>query len=99
MIEKQHRSENCRLPFGLLINKLKKNKADKSGTEAAAASTSLPSDAFLLGLRSSTIRTNSSTENTKQFEQICFPSNEIRPYNSSPYNKGELVNSKVQEIY
>ena len=46
MIEKQHRSENCRLPFGLLINKLKKNEADKSGTEAGAASTSLPSDAF-----------------------------------------------------
>ena len=83
----------------IVVYKLKENEADKSGTEAAAASTSLPSDAFLLGLRSSTVRTHSSTENTKQFEEICFPSNKIRPCDSSPYNKGELVNSKVQEIY
>lgn len=65
VIEKQPRSENCRPAFGLLINKLKKNEADKSGIEAAAPSVSLPSDEFLLGPRSSATRTHSSNDNTK----------------------------------
>ena len=72
---KQYHSGNCCPAFGRhsLINKLKKdNEADKHGMEAAAASTSLPLDASLVSLRSSTTRTHSSTGNTKQFEQICF---------------------------
>ena len=88
---KQYHSGNCCPAFGRhsLINKLKKdNEADKHGMEAAAASTSLPLDASLVSLRSSTTRTHSSTGNTKQFEQICLFCGEICPCNSSPYNKG-----------
>ena len=90
---KQHGSGHCRLAFGghPLINKLKKdNEADKSGTEAAAASTSFPSDASVLSARSSTTRTCSTTGNIKQCEQICFVCNEIRPCDSSAYNGCEL---------
>ena len=88
---KKHRSGSCRLAFGKhsLINKLKKdNEADKPGTEVASASTLLPSDATLLNPRST--RTRSSTRNTKQFEQICFVCNEIRPCDSNAYNEGKL---------
>ena len=90
---KQHCSGNCCPAFERhsSINKLKKdNEADKLGTEAAAASTLLPSDASLLGPRSSTTTTHSSTGNRKLFEQICFVYNEIRPCNSTAYNEGEL---------
>ena len=87
----QYRSGNCILAFGIpaLINKMKKdNKVGESSVEAAAASTSIPS-ASLLRPRSSTARTTrSSNENTKQFQQICFVYNEIRPYNSIACNKG-----------
>ena len=61
---KQYRSGKFRPTFGRhsLINKLKKDKeADKSGTETAAASMSLPSDVSLLRSRSSTTRTHSSS--------------------------------------
>ena len=89
---KQYHSGNCCPAFGRhsLINKLKKdNEADKHGTEAAAASTSLRLDGSLVSLRSSTTRTHSSTGNTKQFEQIfVLFCSEIRPCDSSPYNKG-----------
>ena len=90
---KKHRSGSCRLAFGKhsLINKLKKgNEADKPGAEVASASTLLPSDATLLSPRSSTTRTRSSSRNTKQFEQICFVCNEIRPWDSNAYNEGKL---------
>ena len=40
--------------------------------------------------RYGTTRTRSSTGNTKQFEQICFVCNEIRPCNSNAYNEGKL---------
>ena len=72
---KQYRSGNCRPDsWGhSLINKLKKdNVTNKPGTEAAAASTSFPSDYSLLIPRSSTTRTRSSNGNESQFEQICF---------------------------
>ena len=69
---------------------MKDNKVDKPGTEAAAASTSLQSDTSLLSPRSSTTRTRSCTGNTKQFEQICFVCNEIRPCDSNAYNEDEL---------
>ena len=68
----------------------KDNEVDKSGTEAAAASMSLPSNASLLSPRSSTTRTHSSTGNTKQFKQICFAYNEIRPCDSNAHNESEL---------
>ena len=90
---KQHQSRNCSPVLGRhsLVNKLKKdNKAEKPGAEAAAASTSLPSDACLLSPRTTTTRTHSSTRNTKQFKQICFACNEINPCHSSAYNEGEF---------
>ena len=90
---KQHCIGNCHPAFGRhsLINKLKKdNEADKSGTEAAAAPTSLPSDASLLSPRSSTTRSHSSTGSRKQFEQICFVCNEIRPCDPNAYNESGL---------
>ena len=100
---KQCRSRKYRPAFGRhsLINKLKKdNEADKPGTEAAVASTSFPLDAPFLSGKSSTTRNHSSTGNTKQFEQICFICNKIRPCDCSAYNddEWEFVNSKVQEI-
>ena len=100
---KQCRSRKYRPAFGRhsLINKLKKdNEADKPGTEAAVASTSFPLDAPFLSGKSSTTRNHSSTGNAKQFEQICFICNKIRPCDCSAYNddEWEFVNSKVQEI-
>ena len=68
----------------------KDNEAVKPGAEAGAVSTSIPSDASLLSPRSITTRTRSSTENTKQFEQICFVCNEILPCDSNAYNAGGL---------
>ena len=89
---KHHRSGNCCPAFGRhSINQLKKdNEVDKPGAEAAAASTSFPSDAYLLSPRSSTTRTRSSTGNIKQFEQICFACNEICPCDSNAYEEGKL---------
>ena len=81
---KQYRNWNCWLAFGRhsLINKLKKgNEADKPSTEAAS----------FLSPKSRTIRTCSSTGNTKQIEQICFVCNEIHPCYSNAYNEGGWV--------
>ena len=64
----------------------KDNEADTPGAEAAAASKLIPSYSSLLSPRSSTTRTHSSTENTKQFERICFFCNEIRPCDSNSYS-------------
>ena len=58
---KQYHSRNCFPVFARhsIINKLKKGNApDKPAVEAAAASTSLPSDASLLSSKSSTTRTH-----------------------------------------
>ena len=93
VFSKRHRSGNCRPAFGRhsLINKLKKdNEADKSGTEAATASTSIPLDVSLLSPRSSTTRTPASTGNTKQFEQICFGYTEICPCGTNAYHEGKF---------
>ena len=88
---KQYLSRNCRPTFERhsLINKLKKdNETDLPGAEAATTLTSLPLDASLLSLRSSTTRTQSSTGNTKQFEQIYLTCNKICPCDSNAYNEG-----------
>ena len=90
---KPYRSKKFHATFGShsFINKLKNgNAADKPDVEAIAASKSLPSNASLLSSRYSTTRTHSSTGNIKEFGQVCFSCNEIRPCNSNAYNEGEL---------
>lgn len=44
----------------------------------------------MLSQRFSITRTCLSTRNTKQFEQVCFVFNEIRPCDSNAYNKRRL---------
>ena len=100
---KQSRSGKCCSAFARhsLINKLKKdNEADKPGTEGAAASMLLPSDASLLSGRSSPTTTHSSNRNKKQFEKICFIYNKY--FHAMPMLitrlDVEFVNSKMQKI-
>ena len=99
---KQYRSANCRPAFGRhsLINKLKKdNEAYKPGAGAAAALTSLPSDACLLSLRSSTtsalLRTGA-LNNLKKFVSFALKYVHAIPMHITRVD-GESVNSKVQE--
>ena len=93
MLEKQPSVSNITAAFGkhsIIIKLRKDNEANKPGTELAAASTSLPSDASLLNPRYNTTRTCSSTASTKLFEQIYFVFNEIRLCDCNAYKKGGL---------
>ena len=68
----------------LIINKLKKgNEADNLGVEAAATSTSLPSDA---SEQPEQLVKALGTQNISN--KVCFVCIEIRPHDSNAYNKG-----------